>query len=336
MDVRLDQSGTDQPPAGIVALALGREITTDRGDPAPFDGDIEQTLVEPADEAGVSDHEVHGFNPTRSLRSHNHKLGPASMSDISTFLAATRSNWDERVPIHRRDRNGFYAVERFFREGKPLRAMESGELGDVAGKRVIHLQCHFGLDTLALARQGAIFTGLDFAPAAIDEARRLAAATGLAAEFVCANVYDARHAVAGNFDVAYVTWGTICWLPDLTGWAQTIAALLEPGGFLYYADAHPNMLILEERDGRLVHEFAIDTPADQPLIFDEPQTYTGDPTPLVAKRTYQWIHSLSRIVTALLDAGLTLDFLHEHASLPWPPFPMCVRADDGTYRLPDH
>jgi SAM-dependent methyltransferase len=201
---------------------------------------------------------------------------------------------------------------------------------------VIHLQCHFGLDTLALARQGAIVTGLDFSPAAIEEARRLAATTGLPAQFVCADVYDARRAVTGNFDIAYVTWGTICWLPDLAAWAQTIAALLEPGGFLYFADAHPNLLILEERDGRLVHEFALDTPADRPLVFDEPQTYTGDPTLLTASRTYQWIHSLSRIVTSLIDAGLTLDFLHEHATLPWPPFPICVRAQDGMYRLPNH
>src|SRR5207237_214306 len=167
------------------------------------------------------------------------------MSDISTFLRANRRNWDERVPIHRRDRNGFYAIERFFREGKPLRAMESGELGDVAGQRVIHLQCHFGLDTLALARQGAIVTGLDFSPAAID------------------------------------------------------------------------------------------TPAAQPLVFDEPQTYTGDPTRLVASRTYQWIHSLSRLVNALIGAGLTLEFLHEHPTLPWPMFPMYVRGADGLYRLPD-
>ena len=258
------------------------------------------------------------------------------MSDIGTFLAANRRNWDERVPIHRRDRNGFYAVERFLREGKPLHAIESGELGDVVGKRVIHLQCHFGLDTLALARHGAIVTGLDFSPAAIEEARRLAAATGLPAEFVCANVYDSRRAVAGHFDIAYVTWGTICWLPDLRLWAETIAGLLEPGGFLYFADAHPNMLILEERDGRLIPEFAIDTPADRPLVFDEPQTYTGDPTPLAASRTYQWIHSLSRIVTALIDAGLSLDFLHEHPTLPWPIFPMCIPAEGGMYRLPDH
>src|SRR6266446_6634796 len=232
------------------------------------------------------------------------------------FLAANRRNWDERVPIHRRDRTGFYAVERFLAGEKRLHAIELGELGDVAGKRLIHLQCHFGLDTLILARHGAI-------------------ATGLAADFVCANVYDARQAVVGDFDIAYVTWGTICWLPDLVGWAQTIAALLVPGGYLYFADAHPNMLILEERDGRLVHEYPLDTPAERPLVFDQTHTYSDDATPLAATRTYEWIHSLSRIVGALLDAGLTLDFLHEHPGLSWPPFPMCVRGEDGMWRLPD-
>src|SRR5204863_2802900 len=218
---------------------------------------------------------------------------------------------------------------------KRLHAIELGELGEVKAKRLLHLQCHFGLDTLILARHGAIVTGLDFSPAAIAEARLLAAKTGLAAEFVCANVYDARGAVAGDFDIAYVTWGTICWLPDLTAWARTIAALLAPGGYLYFADAHPNMLILEERDGRLVHEYPIDTPAGRPLVFDQTHTYSDHATPLAATRTYEWIHSLSRIVGALLGAGLTLDFLHEHPTLPWPPFPMCVRAEDGTLRLPD-
>src|SRR5579862_1081573 len=250
------------------------------------------------------------------------------------FLAANRRNWDERVPIHRRDRSGFYAVERFLAGAKPLHSIEASELGTVGGKRLIHLQCHFGLDTLTLARQGASVTGIDFSPAAIAEARQLAATIGVAAEFVCANVYDARAAVAGHFDIAFTTWGTVVWLPDLTLWARTIAALLMPGGFLYFADAHPNMLVLEERDGRLVHEHAIDTPADAPLVFDTPQTYNEDATPLSATRTYEWIHSVSRLVTALLDAGLELEFLHEHPVLPWPPFPLCVRGADGWWRLP--
>lgn len=118
------------------------------------------------------------------------------------FVAVNRRNWDERVPIHRRDRTGFYAVERFLAGDKHLHAIELSELGDVAGKRLIHLQCHFGLDTLILARLGADVTGLDFSPAAIKEAQLLAAKTGLTAEFVCANVYDARSVVAGYFDIA--------------------------------------------------------------------------------------------------------------------------------------
>src|SRR3974390_1524574 len=118
------------------------------------------------------------------------------------FFAANRRNWDERVAIHRADRSGFYAVEQFWAGGKELLAVKWGELGDIAGRRVVHLQCHFGLDTLILARHGAIVTGLDFSPAAIEEARRLAAETGLAAEFVCANVYDARASLSGEFDIA--------------------------------------------------------------------------------------------------------------------------------------
>jgi Methyltransferase domain len=197
------------------------------------------------------------------------------------FCTANRRNWDERVAIHRRDATGFYAIERFLAGEKRLHAIESGELGEVSRKRLIHLQCHFGLDTLILAREGAIATGLDFSPAAIAEARRLATEIGIAADFVCADVYDARQAVEGEFDIAFTTWGTICWLPDI-----------------------------------------------------EARTYTGDPTALTAARTYQWMHSLPRILDALTGAGLVLDFMHEHNWLPWPPFPMCARHDNSTYCPP--
>lgn len=178
-------------------------------------------------------------------------------------------------------------------------------------------------------------TGIDFSPVAIAEARRLAASLGTAADFACAELYDARAAVIGHFDIVYTTWGTICWLPDMNAWARIVASLLTPGGFLNFADAHPHMLALEERDGRLFHAYPLDTPPDRPLVFDTPQTYSGDPTPLAASRTYEWIHSPSRLINALLGAGLALEFLNEHAGLPWPPFPMCMRGEDGLWRLPD-
>jgi 2-polyprenyl-3-methyl-5-hydroxy-6-metoxy-1,4-benzoquinol methylase len=150
------------------------------------------------------------------------------------FCTANRRNWDERVAIHRRDATGFYQVERFLAGETRLYAIDSGELGETAGKRLIHLQCHFGLDTLILAREGAVATGLDFSPAAIAAARRLAAKIGVAADFVCADVYDAPQVVEGEFDIVFTTWGTICWLPDIVRWAETIASLLAPGGVFYF------------------------------------------------------------------------------------------------------
>jgi SAM-dependent methyltransferase len=255
---------------------------------------------------------------------------------MTDFRAANRANWNERVPIHRNDRFGCYRIGRLLAGEDRLHPIEDAELGPIAGKRLVHLQCHFGLDTLRLARRGAAVTGLDFSPVAIAEARRLAQAIGRPeANFVCADVYEARRVLDGTFDVVFNTWGTICWLPDMGGWAETVASLLAPGGFLYFADGHPCALVLEERDGRLVPWFSVDTPAGEPLVFDEPVTYTGDPTRLTAMRTYEWIHSLSRVLNALLAAGLRLEFLNEHDAVPWRMFPMCVAGDDGLYRLPE-
>jgi len=251
------------------------------------------------------------------------------------YRAANRANWDERVAIHRANRTGSYRIADFLAGENSLHPIEDRELGSVDGARLLHLQCHFGLDTLRLARRGATVTGVDFSPAAIAEARALAAQVGREdAQFVESDVYAAAEAVEGRFDIVYTTWGVICWLPDLDAWARVIAAKLAPGGRFYFAEGHPFMLMLEEIDGRLVPTYPQDTPADRPLVFDTAQTYTGDPTPLQQTRTYEWIHSISRLLTALDRAGLAVDWLHEHSEVPWAPFPMCVPAGAGLYRLP--
>lgn len=251
------------------------------------------------------------------------------------YRAANRANWDERVPIHRGNRTGTYRIADFLAGDDRLHPIEDGELGSVDGARLLHLQCHFGLDTLRLARRGATVTGVDFSPAAIAEARALAARIGREdARFVESDVYAAAEAVEGRFDVVYTTWGTICWLPDLDAWARVIAAKLAPGGRFYFAEGHPFMAMLEQVDGRLVPSYPQDTPADRPLVFDATQTYTGDPTPIRNSRTYEWIHSISRILTALDRAGLAVDWLHEHEVVPWPAFPMCVPVGAGMFRLP--
>jgi 2-polyprenyl-3-methyl-5-hydroxy-6-metoxy-1,4-benzoquinol methylase len=148
---------------------------------------------------------------------------------MSDWYAANRRGWDERVAIHLRDRTGFYGVDGLKRGERTLGPIVDAELGPVAGLSVVHLQCHFGLDTLTMARNGARVVGLDFSPAAIAAARALAAETGLAARFVEGDVYDAPKLIDERFDRVFVTWGAICWLPRIDRWAAVVAAMLKPG-----------------------------------------------------------------------------------------------------------
>jgi 2-polyprenyl-3-methyl-5-hydroxy-6-metoxy-1,4-benzoquinol methylase len=254
---------------------------------------------------------------------------------MDDFFATNRRNWDERVPIHLRDRTGTYQIDAFLAGLDTLYAIEAAEIGDVSGKRLLHLQCHFGLDTLSLARRGAHVTGIDFSGSAIETAHAFACRTGIAARFVEGNVYDAATLAPGPFDIVYSTWGTITWLPDMVRWARTIANVLAPGGLLYLADDHPAAQMLEEVDGALVATYPWRTPPDCPLSFEASTSYAGDQTQLANTKSYQWIHPLSDILSALLDAELSLEMLHEHECVPWKPFSMMFDAGDGLYRLPD-
>jgi SAM-dependent methyltransferase len=246
-----------------------------------------------------------------------------------------RRNWDERAAIHARDSTGDYMLDRFRAGEDALHSIEAAELGDISGKRVLHLQCHIGRDTLCLARRGAVVTGLDFSSAALDVARRLSDETGLKANFVEGTVDQAPELTPGPFDLVFTTWGTICWLPDMKQWAKTIAAVLAPGGELYFADAHPAFTVLEEFAGKLVPTYDFQTPPDRPLQFANETTYTGDPTILSHQSTQEWIHSLSSVLGGLIDAGLAITMFREHEVLPWRGLPSLVPATDRMWRLPD-
>jgi SAM-dependent methyltransferase len=256
---------------------------------------------------------------------------------MNDFFEANQRNWDERVAIHRRDATGFYSVEKVLNGEDKLNAIEAAEIGDIRGLRIAHLQCHFGLDTICLARRGASVTGLDFSPAAIAEARRLAQATGADARFVEGNVYDARRLLDGDFDMVYVTWGAINWLPNLAPWARAIASLLKPGGWLYLAESHPAALCLEWTGERIEPRYDWRTPRERPQEWNDATTYNGDATPLTNARCYEWIHPLHDIFGALRAAGLAIAWFHKHDTLTWPLFPNMKEGADGLYRLPtDH
>lgn len=265
------------------------------------------------------------------------------------WLDANRAHWDERVPIH---------VASSFYDQRPLRAgagrltrVDEAELArvfpgadgrfDLSGKRVLHLQCHFGADSLALAQRGASVVGLDFSMAAVREARKLAGELELSGQvrFLAANVYDARHALPepDSFDLVFTTWGTICWLPDIAEWARIVEWFLKPGGMLYFADSHPLAQVFEadpERpEGLPVFRYPYAQEAAD--VYDEASDYADENAVLQNTRGWEWAHPLAQTVGALLDAGLRLDRLAEHDELPWRMYPSLVPVGGGMFGWPE-
>jgi 2-polyprenyl-3-methyl-5-hydroxy-6-metoxy-1,4-benzoquinol methylase len=246
------------------------------------------------------------------------------------WLALNRALWDERVPIH--VASAFYDVDGFVAGGSTLRPFEVEEVGDVAGLTLLHAQCHFGLDTLSWARRGARVTGLDFSEPAINAARQLGADAGIEAEFVAADVYKAVEALGGRrFDLVYTGLGALNWLPDIEGWARVMAALVAPGGRMYLAEFHPFSGVFAD------DELAVKYPYfhAEPFVWDEPGTYADPAATTAHNRSMEWNHGLGAVVSALVAAGLRLEFLHEHDHTLFARWPFLERESDGTYRLPD-
>ena len=224
------------------------------------------------------------------------------------WLALNRANWDERVPIHAASRT--YDLPAFLAGRDDLRPFERAELGDVAGKSLLHLQCHIGTDTLSWARAGARVTGLDFSARAVETARGLAEQLGFTdARFVVSDVYNAVGALEHEaYDVVYTGIGALCWLPDIERWARTVADLLAPGGCLYLVEFHP-VTDMFEQDGTTVrHDYF----ASDAMVSDFPYTYTDGATLKANTVNHQFSHPLGEIISSLISAGLRLEFLHEH------------------------
>ena len=236
---------------------------------------------------------------------------------MTDHFAINRLNWNGRAAIHIKDGAGGYRVQAFLDGADNLHDIEHAEIGDVAGLRIAHLQCHFGIDTLCLARRGASCVGLDFSPVAITAARELQAKTGLDASFVEGNVYDARDLIEGDFDMVYVTWGAINWLPDIAGWAKVVASLLKPGGRLYLLEGHPFIMLLDETTPEMRPAYDWRTPQDKPVTMDTATTYTGDTDIIAHPTTHEWIHPVSDILNGLIAAGLRVEALNEHEQLAW-------------------
>ena len=254
------------------------------------------------------------------------------------FRATNLECWEERAVVHAASPD--YDVDLLATDPDLLSEVvrfDRPRLGVIEGLDVVHLQCHIGTDTISLAKLGASVTGLDFSPSALAQARDLAARAGVDVRFVESELYGAPAALGTTFDLVYTGVGALNWLPDIAGWARVVAAVLRPGGRLHLREGHPMLWSLADPrpDGLLSVEYPYFEIA-QPAVFDEPGTYVTTDHEFVHNRTYEWNHGLGQIVTALLDAGLSLTMLVEHDSVPWDALPgMMEHLGEGEFRLRD-
>lgn len=248
-------------------------------------------------------------------------------SEFETYFNENRNLWEKRTDEHLNSE--FYAVQDFLNGKSSLNSFELDLAGDVKGKTLLHLQCHFGQDTLSFARLGAKVTGIDFTQSAIDAARVLSKKTGMEAEFHCCNVYDTRNHVSSTFDLVFTSYGTIGWLPDLKPWAKVISDSLCPGGNFVIVDFHPVMWMLDEDYSNIKYSYF----NDEVITTESTGTYTGNRNLHSPMKENGWNHPLSDIIGSLTAAGLTLEVFNEYNGSPYNCFPGMKLDKDGLWRF---
>ncbi|RSK34020.1 class I SAM-dependent methyltransferase [Hymenobacter metallilatus] len=248
------------------------------------------------------------------------------MSAADNYLELNRRLWNAKTDYHMQ--SAFYNVAGFRAGESSLNEVELGLLGDVAGQQILHLQCHFGLDTMSLSRLGGHVTGVDLADAAIDRARSLAAELQLDTQFICADVYALPQHLHQQFDVVFTTFGVLGWLPDMQQWAAVVAQFLKPGGRLILVEFHPVVWMFDPHFTRIEYAYF----NRETITETEVGTY-AEPTAPIQETAVSWNHSLGEVVGALLGQGLALDHFEEYDYSPYNCFAGLEQVAERRYQL---
>ena len=242
---------------------------------------------------------------------------------MEDYLKINKEWWNKATPIHANSK--LYDLAGFKKGKSSLNTIELEELGDVQGKTLLHLQCHFGMDTLSWTKEGAIATGVDFSEESIKLARNLSEEIGVPATFVKSDVYDLPNVLKGEFDIVFTSYGVLGWLPDLKKWAQVVTHFLKKGGTFYIAEIHPLTNIfgkeLTVRDAYFQKE---------PHINESVPDYADD-QPSIDTKTYNWTHPLGEVLSVLIEEGLTIEYLHEFPFTVYDRFPGLLEEDKQGY-----
>ena len=257
------------------------------------------------------------------------------MSIFKSYFDANRASWNKRTAVHKD--SAFYDLESFKKGQSSLNEIELRELGDVKGKALLHLQCHFGMDTFSWAREGAIVTGVDLSDEAINLANDINNELKLNATFICSNIYDLMEVeeaafsgkrAAASFDFVFTSYGTIGWLPDLDLWARVIAHFLKPGGTFYIVDFHPVLWMMDENFQHIKYDY-FNTSV---IAEDHVGTYADLNAPIQSME-YSWNHSFSEIFAALLKYKLSIVELNEYPYSPYNCFNNVEQGPDKMWRV---
>jgi len=249
---------------------------------------------------------------------------------MDKYFKSNRKLWDDLTKIHIGSK--FYDVDAFRKGKSTLPDVEIEEVGSVAGKSLLHLQCHFGQDTLCWARLGAKVTGVDFSQKSIDQANMLAGELELDAEFICSNLYELTGCLDKKYDIIYTSSGVLNWLPDMERWAETISHFLKPGGIFYIHEFHPVFFLFDDEQNTQTPTLRYPYfKSDKPLNLVYNRDY-ADSDAGIESASYEWFHGLGEIVTSLIEAGLRIEFLHEFNYCHHNLHPLLTQGDDGLWR----
>ena len=241
------------------------------------------------------------------------------------YFDANKTLWNERTDLH--VESEFYDMKGFESGKSSLNKIELDILGNIKGEKILHLQCHFGQDTLSLTRMGARVTGLDFSDKAIHKARQISEKLDIKADFVCCNVLEMDQHITEQFDVVFASYGICGWLPQLDKWATLTAQRLKPGGRFILVDFHPFVWMFNNNFEKIQYSYF-----NKEVIIEEEEGTYADRGAAIKEKSYGWNHSLSEITSVLLKAGLSLTLFNEYDYSPYPCFNNIVKSDEG-YQL---
>lgn len=245
---------------------------------------------------------------------------------MENYIDINRKAWNEKTDIH--IKSDFYDNESFLRGNTTLKSIELGMLGDVKGTTILHLQCHFGQDSISLARLGAEVTGVDLSDNAIENARKFAEQTNTDVEFICCDIFDLPNYLDKQFDIVFTSYGVIGWLPDLDKWAKIVSQYLKPGGRFVFVEFHPFVWMYDDNFEKIIYNYF----NVEAIVENVEGTYT-DRDAAIKNETVTWNHSTSEVLNSLINNGIEIKSFNEFDYSPYDCFSHTVKIDTDKYRI---